>query len=102
MTNIPYNLNFRFSGSVFSVQATIGPEIMNEVPTASSPGVKASGPIDGYFRTPGRDELEFVGAAYPFQSINFVETNANSQVILFDFDRRRCRQAVRRRFSKRS
>jgi hypothetical protein len=83
-TGMPYNLNFRLSGSVFSVQATVGPETMNEVPTASSPGVKASGPIDGYFRTPGRDELEFMAAAYPFQSIDFVETNANSQVILFD------------------
>ncbi len=83
-TNLPYNLNFRTSGGVFTVEPTVGPEIMNEVPTNASPGVKASGAIDGYFRTPGLDALEFIGAAYPFQSINFKETNSTSQVIRFD------------------
>lgn len=83
-TNMPYNLNFRTSGGVFNVQATIGPEIMNEVPTASSPGAKAAGPIDGYFRTPGRDALQFAGAAYPFQSVMFQEVNAGPSVFLVD------------------
>jgi hypothetical protein len=83
-TNLPYNLNFRTSGGDFVAQATLGPETMNEVPRASSPGVKASGPIDGYFRTPGRDDLEFMGAAYPFLSIDLVEIQAGTARITVD------------------
>ena len=83
-TNMPYFSNYRTSGGVFSVEPTIGPEIMNEVPRDSSPGVKASGIVRGYFRTPGRDALEFAGAAYPFQSIDFEEIFLGTPVILFD------------------
>ncbi len=82
--NQPLNLNFRTSGSVFTAQATLGPETMNEYARASSPGAKAGPPVDGYFRTPGRDDLEFMGMAYPFLSIDFVEIQNGTPRISLD------------------
>lgn len=84
-TGMPWNSNFRTAGGgSFSIAATLGSEVMNEVPTASSPGQKAQGPIDGYFRTPGRDAFEFMNSAYPFQSLSLQEIQSGTPVILVD------------------
>ncbi|MEO9876408.1 MAG: hypothetical protein ABJM26_15685 [Anderseniella sp.] len=84
-TGAPWNSNFRTAGGgAFSIEPTLGPEILNEVPTASSPGQKAEGQIDGYFRTPGRDAFEFMNSAYPFQSLSLMEVQSGTPDILVD------------------
>lgn len=70
-------------GGVF-VEPTVGPELMNETWTYSSPGAKASGPLDGYNRTPGLDDLEFLAYAYPFPTLTLNEIQGGTPTILID------------------
>lgn len=86
-TNMPWQANHRTGpGGVAFVQATLGPELMNEIWTESSPGQKApmSLGVDGYNRTPGQDDWEFINYAYPFQSISFDRIEAGMETVLFD------------------
>jgi hypothetical protein len=86
-TGQPWKANYRTTGGGnVAVQPTIGPELMNEIWTVSSPGEKApkSLGIDGYNRTPGRDDFEFMNYAYPFQSLSLEEINSGNPDILVD------------------
>jgi hypothetical protein len=84
-TGDPWESNYRSAGGGgLTVAPTVGPELMNEGWTVSSPGEKSPKIIRGYNRTPGLDGFEFVNYAYPFQSLTFEETTSSSQDILFD------------------
>ena len=86
-TNMPWMANHRSAGGgLLEVQPTVGPELMNEIWTESSPGMKAPMAlgIDGYNRSPGVDGWEFVKHAYPFQSLSFDQIGSGTPLILVD------------------
>ncbi len=84
-TGMPWLANHRTDGIGGAVvQPTLGPELMNESWLYSSPGAKAPIDIDGYNRTPGLDDLEFLAYAYPFPALTLNEINGGTPVILVD------------------
>ncbi len=86
-TGLPWESNFvSIGGGNAAVQATIGPELMNEIWTYSSPGQKAPKAlgIDGYNRTPGLDDFEFMNLTYPFSALALEKDEGTDALIMIN------------------